>query len=105
MSNLHKMEIEPNKPFAWSKGMRLIPNQDVTILFPGGLIGENETIGAVIEVSDEAEIGFEKSDNPTDTFKFIVLKVSKGDGIRLNRGTQAIVIQPAKKAVEFAMET
>jgi hypothetical protein len=89
---MQTITIEPNKTFAWPKGLRLIPSEKVTIEFPGGLVFDGEKIGAIIEVSDDAEIGFQKSDNPQKPYSRIILKVAKGDGILINRSTQAILV-------------
>lgn len=106
MSHSRFMQIEPNKPFPWPKGLRLVPTEDVIILLPGGLIENDELISTVVEVSNdaEAEIGFKPSAQPSGSFEAIILKVAKGNGIRLNRGTQAMVIRDFQRPVSFEID-
>lgn len=100
---MQMITIKPNKAFVWPKGLRLIPSENVTIEFPGGLVAENQKIGAVIEVSDDAEIGFQKSNDPENRFSRIILKVEKGDGILINRSTQAMLVE-SEQPVTFQRE-
>ncbi|HEY3762639.1 MAG TPA: hypothetical protein VGN23_12910 [Verrucomicrobiae bacterium] len=93
--------IKPNQAFAWRKGLRLIPSERVILVFPGALIQGEELIGDIIEVSDNADIGFQKSENPEEIFSHIVLKVAKGDGICLNRSTEAILVCDTDQPVAF----
>jgi hypothetical protein len=99
---METVTIEPNKVFAWREGLRLIPAEKAVIEFPGGLIRDGEQIGTIIEVSDDAEVSFQPSTNPKETFSRITLKVTEGDGIRINRGTQAMLV--GKSPIVFQIE-
>jgi hypothetical protein len=101
---MHTIVIEPNKAFVWSKGQRLVPSEKVTIMLPGTLVSKDEQIGSVIDVSDNAEIGFQESKNPGELFSCIILKVAKGDGIRINRPTQAMLVCESEGPVTFQVE-
>jgi len=96
--------IEPNKAFVWSKGLRLVPSENVTIMLPGTLVAQGEEIGSIIKVSDSAEIGFQESKKPKELFSCIILKVAKGDGIRINRPTQAMLVGESERPVTFQVE-
>jgi hypothetical protein len=96
--------IESNKTFVWPKGLRLVPSEKVTIVLPGALVHKDEQIGMIIKVSDDAEIGFLESQNPEEPFNRIILKVAKGDGIRINRPTQAMLVCESEQTVTFQVE-
>jgi hypothetical protein len=101
---MQTITIEPNKTFVWPKGLRLVPNEKVTIVLPGALVRKDEQIGAIIKVSDESEIGFQESQNPEELFSRIILKVAKGDGVRINRPTQAMLICALEQPITFQVE-
>ena len=94
------MQVEPNTLFLWPKGQRLTPTQAVLLMVPGGLVRESEEIGSIIEVPDEAEIGFD-GQMPDKTFERILLKLAPGQAVRLHRATQAMMVQPSDQAVVF----
>ena len=88
----------------WPKMARLIPSENVTIMLPGALVAKDEIIGAIIDVSDDAEMGFLESKNPDELFSFIILKVPKGDGVRVNRPTEALLVGDSERPVTFQVE-
>ena len=92
------MEIQPNTLFLWPKGQRLTPTQAVMLMLPGGLVRGSEEIGSIIEVPDDAEIGFE-GQMPDQTFQRILLKLGPGQAVRLHRATQAMMVQPSQPVV------
>jgi len=94
------MQVEPNTLFLWPKGQRLTPTQAVLLMVPGGLVRESEEIGSIIEVPDDAEIGFD-GQMPDKTFQRILLKLAPGQAVRLHRATQAMMVQPSDQAVVF----
>jgi len=94
------MQVEPNTLFLWPKGQRLTPTQAVLLMVPGGLVRESEEIGSIIEVPDDAEIGFD-GQMPDKTFERILLKLAPGQAVRLHRATQAMLVQPSDQAVVF----
>jgi hypothetical protein len=94
------MQVEPNTLFLWPKGQRLTPTQAVMLMLPGGLVRESEEIGSIIEVPDDAEIGFD-GQMPDKTFQRILVKLAPGQAVRLHRATQAMMVQPSDQAVVF----
>lgn len=101
---MRTITIEPNKTFVWPKGLRLVPSEKVTIVLPGALVRKDEQLGAIIKVSDEAEIGFQESENSEEPFTRIILKVAKGDGVRINRPTQAMLVCELEQPIAFQVE-
>jgi len=73
-------------------------------MLPGTLVSKGEEIGSIIDVSDNAEIGFQKSKNPKELFSCIILKVAKGDEVCINRSTQAMVVSESEQAITFQVE-
>jgi len=73
-------------------------------MLPGGLIREQECIGSIIDVADEAEIGFQPSENPNEAFGYIILKLKEGQSACINRSTQAMMVQPLSGAAYFEVE-
>ena len=104
MSQSRTVQIESNKAFAWPKGLRLMPTEPVTILLPGALVPPGAQIGSVIDVPEDAEIGFRGSGNPNEPFSHIVLKLEKGQAAQLGRSTQAVVLTDSVKTVTFEVE-
>jgi hypothetical protein len=101
---MQTMTIEPNKSFVWPKGLRLVSNENVTIVLPGALIRNGEQIGTILKTSDGTEIGFEESKNPDELFTRIILKVSKGNEICINRATQAMLVCESELPITFQVE-
>jgi hypothetical protein len=101
---VHTITIPAKKAFVWPKRVRLIPSENITIILPGALVANGEEIGAIINVSDDAEIGFKESQNPGELFSQIIVKVSKGDGVRINRSTQAMLVGESERPVMFQVE-
>ena len=101
---MQTITVKPNETFVWPKGLRLLPSEKVTIVLPGALVLKGEQIGAIIEVSDDAEIGFQESQSTKELFRHIILKVAKGDGIRINRPTQAMVVCESEQLIAFQVE-
>jgi hypothetical protein len=101
MASNREIRIAPNKPFVWPKGQCLITLQDVTLVLPGGIVRENEPVGSIIEVSDEVEISFQESENQQNGFSFIILRLPRGESVRLNRSAQAMVTQPSGESIIF----
>jgi hypothetical protein len=64
----------------------------------GGLVQGGEEIGSIIEVPDDAEIGFE-GQMPDKTFERIFVKLTPGQAVRLHRATQAMMVQPSQPVV------
>jgi hypothetical protein len=52
----------------------------------------------------DAEIGFQESQSTKELFSHIILKVAKGDGIRINRPTQAMVVCESEQLIAFQVE-
>jgi hypothetical protein len=104
MSQSRTIQIESNKAFAWPKGQRLVAGEQVTILLPGALVPPGAQIGSVIDVPDDAEIGFRESENPGEPFSHIVLKLEKGQTVGVARSTQAMVLTDSVKTITFAVE-
>jgi hypothetical protein len=95
------LEIEANKPFKWPKGLCLSPTSPVTILLPGGLIQNEETIGSIIEVPDDADIGFRNAHGTGEPFECIFVNLKPGMFLRLHRNTEVVVVHESKSAAIF----
>ena len=90
---------DPNKPsitmrrgqvFQWGRGVRLQASEDTQIALPGELVREGEQIGSIIDVSDDAEIGFRQ--RPDESFEAIILRLRAGHTVELHRGSDALLI-------------
>jgi len=104
VSQSRTIQVESNKAFAWPQGLRLVAGEQVTILLPGALVPPEAQIGSVIDVPDDAEIGFRESENPGEPFSHIVLKLEKGQAVKVARSTQAVVLTESVKTVTFGVE-
>ncbi len=104
MNQARTVQIESNKAFGWPKGLRLTANEPVTILLPAALVPSGVQIGSVLDVPDDAEVGFRESENPGEPFSHIVLKLAKGQTAGVARSTQAVVLTEAVKTITFAVE-
>ena len=90
---------DPNKPsitmrrgqvFQWRRGVRLQASEDTQIALPGELLREGEQIGSIIDVSDDAEIGFRQRTD--ESFEAIILRLRAGHTAELHRGSDALLI-------------
>jgi hypothetical protein len=91
-----KLQVRPNIPFKWRKGFRLQTESEVTIVLPGVLIKEGETIGSIIEVSADAQIGFQPvaaADKPVD---YIIVKMKPGMFLKIHRNTEAMLLSDSE---------
>jgi hypothetical protein len=104
LNEMQTITIQMNKTFAWPKGRRFIPNKSVIIVFPARLVQENEQIVEIIEAPDDAEIGFQESDDTQEVFSHIILKLPKGGGVRVNRSSKAILLGQTGKKITFRTE-
>jgi hypothetical protein len=104
MSQFRTIKVDSNKAFAWPKGLRLVAGEQMTILLPGALVPPGVPIGSVIDVPDDAEIGFRESENPGEPFSHIVLKLEKGQTAAVAHSTQAIVLTESVKTITFEVE-
>lgn len=104
VSRKSTIDIPTNTPFQWKAGLCMSPRQSTTIVFPGTLVNENETIGAVIEVSDDnAEIGFAPSSEQEQPFNNIVVRLRTGVQLRLRRASEAVALAETD-VVQFDVE-
>jgi hypothetical protein len=104
MSQPSTIQVESNKVFAWPKELRLVASEQVTILLPGALVPPGAQIGSVIDVPDDAEIGFKESENPDEHFIHIILRLKKGQSVGVARSTQAMVLTESVKTIIFEVE-
>ena len=75
---------------------------DVTLVFPGSLVGPEEQIGSIIEVStDSANIGFRYVDGNPGRIESIICQVASGTSVRLMRNSEAIALNSSNDPVTF----
>jgi len=87
----------------WPENVTIRPHEDVTMLLPGGLIGENEKVGSIIIAPDSAKISFQQSDKPDGSFVTITLHLLRGSPVRIARTTQAIILSKTSKPIMLTM--
>lgn len=90
---------DPNKPsvsmrrgqiFQWRRGLKLQASEDTQLALPGELMREDEKIGSIIEVDDDAEIGFRQ--RPDGSFEAIILRLRTGHSVELHRSSDAVLL-------------
>ena len=65
-------------------------SEDTKIALPGELLREGELIGSIIDVSDDAEIGFRQ--RADKSFEAIILHLRAGHTVVLHRSSDALLI-------------
>jgi len=81
-----------------------VAREQVTILLPSALVPPGSLIGSVIDIPDDAEIGFQESENPDEPFIHIILRLKKGQSVRFSRSTQAVFLTELVKTITFEVE-
>jgi hypothetical protein len=90
---------DPNKPsvsmrrgqiFRWRRGLKLQASEDTQLALPGELVRDEEQIGSIIEVDDDAEIGFRQ--RPDGSFEAIILSLRAGHAVALHRSSDAVLL-------------
>ena len=85
----------PGEVFPWSKGVRLVAVDDVTLAIPAAMINEDEQIGSVISGDADIDIGFPKVPHSTPG-AMIYLRLRAGMSVGLSRSCHAIVVADDK---------
>jgi len=102
----------PNKPsvtmrrgqvFQWRRGLRLRATEDTQLALPGGLVREPEQIGSIIEVDDDAQIGFRQ--RADGSFEAIILQLRAGHRVLLHRSSDALLIANDDRERIFHVES
>jgi len=75
--------------FSWHRGVRLEASEDSELIFPGEILRDEEQIGSIIEVDDDAEIGFRQ--RPDKSFDLIILRLKAGHTVTLHRGADVLL--------------
>ncbi len=100
------LSVECGAPFKWPRGLSLSAPIRVRIVLPGTLVKEGETIGSIIELSDDdAHIGFQEAKDGSDGFACIVLELEQGASVRLHRASEAVVFSDSEGPIIFRAET
>ena len=81
--------IKGGQMFAWRSGICFEAIEDSEIILPGEIFREGEELGSIIEVDDDAHIGFHQ--RPDGSFDRIILRMKAGHKATLRRGSQALL--------------
>jgi hypothetical protein len=85
--NAAKIYTQPvGEVFPWKAGMVLKAVDPVVFAFPRALLGDNEVIGSVFQVDDDAQVGFQDDNN------WIVIRLRPGMKVSVTKSCQAVVI-------------
>ena len=105
------LTADPNKPsvtmrqgqvFQWRRGLCLRASETTQLALPGELVREDEKIGTIIEVDDEARIGFrERLDG---TVEAIILQLQAGHKVRLHRSSDVLLLADDDRERVFYVE-
>ena len=97
------IEIVPNQVFSWKRGLRVSCAQRVMIDLPGKLVGSNESIGQIVELSDKkTRVEFKTSEN--GEIEIIRIDLEPGTSLGLNRETEALIRGFAGQKIIFEVE-
>ena len=103
---------KPNKPsvtlrrgqvFRWRRGLRLRATEETQLALPGELVREQEQIGSIVEVDDDAQIGFRQ--RPDGNFEAIILQLRAGHRVLLHRSCDALLIADYDRERVFHVES
>jgi hypothetical protein len=103
---------DPNKPsvtmrrgqvFQWRRGFRLRATEDTQLALPGELVREQEQIGSIVEVDDDAQIGFRQ--RADGSFDAIILQLRAGRRVLLHRASDALLIADDDRERVFYVES
>jgi hypothetical protein len=101
-----RITIECGKTFAWRRGLSLEATEDSAFLFPGAIVQDGETIGGIIEASDDdMQIGFEPNPNGPG-FQTITIVMKYGQSVTLHRSSEVMhapLTQKDKHPKEFVV--
>ena len=84
--------ISTGQPFQWRRGTRLEATSDSQFAFPGELVRDDEQMGSIIEVDDDAEMGFQK--RADGSFEAIHLRLRPGHAVTLHRSSDVLLVGP-----------
>lgn len=104
MGKSAEIKIDPAEPFKWPKGLCLSATSNVVVLLPGQLIQNAETIGSIIEVPDDANIGFRNGMRIDEPFDCLMVRLKPGMSLKLNRSTEVIIMHNSTEPVVFKIE-
>src|SRR5262245_35001014 len=103
---------DPNKPsvamrrgqiFQWRRGLCLRATEDALLALPADLVRAEEKIGSIIDVDDDAEIGFrERADGSLEA---IILRLRAGQKAELHRSSEALLIADDDRERVFHIES
>lgn len=97
--------VQPNAPFKWPKGVRLFATARVKLVLPGAVVKNGETIGSVVEVSDDnTRIGFQEGPDKGEAFTCIILELEPGASVRLHRSSDAMALSDSEALIIFKIE-
>jgi len=88
--------------FQWRRGLRLRATEDTQLALPGELVRDREQIGSIIEVDDDAEIGFRQRDD--GSFEAIILRLRAGHAVALHRSSDVLLIADDDRERVFHVE-
>jgi hypothetical protein len=76
--------------FQWRCGLRLQASEDTELALPGELVRDGEQVGSIIDIDDDAEIGFRQL--PDGSFEAIILRLRTGQEVELHRSSHALLL-------------
>ncbi len=100
-----KISVVANKPFLWSKGVRLRARCNTIVAIPAEILIKDETLASIIELSNsDARIAFQEAVKSGDGFSAILIELQSGETLKLNRSTEAVAMGVASDEVIFDAE-
>ena len=101
--NKPSVTMRPGQVFQWRSGLCLRACEDTKLALPDALVREDEKIGSIIKVDDEARIGF--CDRPDGTLEAIILQLQSGQKVRLHRSCDVLLLADDDRERVFYVET
>ena len=104
--------VDPNKAsitmrrgqiFQWRSGLRLRATEDTQLALPGELVRQQEQIGSIVEVDDDAQIGFRQ--RADGSLEAIILQLRAGQRALLHRSSDALLIADDDRERIFHVES
>jgi hypothetical protein len=93
-----QLTFNPGATLTWAEGTALRALDDVTIKLPGGLLGPDEFVEAVIETDGDVEC--EPSEDGA-AFASISVRLEPGQALTLRRTTPAVVLAADNRPRRF----
>ncbi|HNO80381.1 MAG TPA: hypothetical protein PKN33_20230 [Phycisphaerae bacterium] len=76
----------PNKPFKLPRGVTLCADEEMVLAFPQAILGEDEVMGSVIHMDDDAEFSLDQE------HELVLLKLRKHMRVKLTKSAEGFII-------------